>query len=636
MWVKILLAAVAIAAVPATHANEMVMDSGLEPFSYDQLVADTPSTAAYRPFGFDASTNMNEAPAHIPVAFPFNVPRVPADMVQQRQGPAAPRFREMRSDMQQEQQQPSDADRFEELPQATDVIKKVQDARLQQELENQGLEDKVPHDMNEDAPPADNDASDVTPVKSESMRMRETAQNTAESKTASASSNDGTYAGLAQAVVPLSQSDNSGNTASAEQDSADEGDAQDGVDSGEDANSAAGMDKTPEPRFQGVTPIKKVSDAPAPDSEDSENGAEDSEGSEGSAEDSIQMNSSENSEESSEESTAPAGERFLCRWVGDTHCTIKFGADQVKWKTTTVPAGTIVNEERYKASQREKGIAVKEEAGATKILSPTGENKQGEADDEMAKLSNDPKVRELQKAFIAKKRKIAGDMAWISKVKVILRDYQKKLSNVRYNVAVGKRELQKDRNKILRTIKEEKEQKLESELKAALGALGKLESTKGEISKKISKLHQSKASLKATVDRIRSALGKGVLNESDLKSSSSSSSAPRFQEKFAANEQAKGVLGSLLEMLGQAQKEHHQNIKEAARHEAALVEMGAEVPVEHHEKLSMKDQLRSINPDPTSIAVRDVDPELRAQDLKERMNKAFHDADSLSAPLDDL
>jgi len=156
-------------------------------------------------------------------------------------------------------------------------------------------------------------------------------------------------------------------------------------------------------------------------------------------------------------------------------------------------------------------------------------------------------------------------------------------------------------------IKSEKQTKLQQELEAALESLQKLEATSQALNGKMQELTQTKLGLKQTITKIQRVIthsGGGSSGGALLELQEAikpSSDEQRYAEKMDANESAKKLFGSLLELVSKSGLSSRLSTKSRASLHKSSVSFD-EDRNENHEQSSHAEDLASISDRAAAIA----------------------------------
>jgi predicted nucleic acid-binding Zn-ribbon protein len=176
-------------------------------------------------------------------------------------------------------------------------------------------------------------------------------------------------------------------------------------------------------------------------------------------------------------------------------------------------------------------------------------------------LSSNPEIARAQKEFYSKTQEVAREKRWVAEVRRIIDEYNGKIRNVQRHTQITEAELRKSRKTIVTMIKASKQAKLEKELQAALESLKKLESTSLALNGKMSELTQTKLGLKATIGKIQQVIthssraGSAVMMQLQ-EAVKPTSDELRLMEQEAANQGAKTLFGSLIQLVNEAHGRH--------------------------------------------------------------------------------
>jgi len=203
----------------------------------------------------------------------------------------------------------------------------------------------------------------------------------------------------------------------------------------------------------------------------------------------------------------PANDGKLYKCVGSAEsCKVAVNPNDIQWTVKTVPTGSLGADPATAATA----------AAATATQQQTGP------------ISTNPAIAALQQAFYAKRSAIEKDKLWIVQVKQIVTNYQTKMRAVQQSISTRTRELSQDRQKIINALKQEKATRINAELQIALQSLQKLESASKNLNSKIGSLGKSRSELRATIARLRGALGKAGNSDFASATQKTVSATPSF------------------------------------------------------------------------------------------------------------
>jgi hypothetical protein len=289
--------------------------------------------------------------------------------------------------------------------------------------------------------------------------------------------------------------------------------------------------------------------------------------------------------------SGPAKQLHPCVPTGNKKsCRIAFDSNTIPWRVVTVPH--LDSSSSSSASSASSG-------------SSSGSSSEDEGSGIQEEYSSNPSIARAQKAYYAKLKELMKEKRWMAEVTRIVEEYNYKIKNVNKHASSTERELRKSRKDIVEMIKSEKQAKLQQELEAALESLQKLEATSNALNGKMQELTQTKLGLKQTISKIQRVIthsSPGALLELQ-EVMKPTSDEQQYAEKMDANESAKKLFGSLLELVSKSGVS--QRLAQQVRHHSRrpVVSFGSDQEEDNQEQSAHTD-LNSISDRAAAIAAK--------------------------------
>jgi len=281
-------------------------------------------------------------------------------------------------------------------------------------------------------------------------------------------------------------------------------------------------------------------------------------------------------------------------------CRIAFDSNSIPWRVVTVPRL------ESQSSSSSSSISSNSHSGSSSSGSESGEDSTGIQEE----YSSNPSIARAQRAYYSKLKELVKEKRWMAEVSRIIEEYNFKIRNVNKHAAATERELRKSRKDIVGMIKAEKQAKLQKELEAALESLQKLEATSQALNGKMQELTQTKLGLKQTITKIQrviSSSGGGGGSGSMLELQEvvkPTADEQQYADKVAANESAKKLFGSLLELVGKSGLGGRLSNTQRSRRPTISIDLDRAREEEEQESVAPADDLSSISSRAAAIAAK--------------------------------
>jgi len=315
------------------------------------------------------------------------------------------------------------------------------------------------------------------------------------------------------------------------------------------------------------------------------------------------VSESSESDESSHESgptpiSAPPKPLHPCVPTGNKKtCRIAFDSNTIPWRVVTVP--------RLESQSSSSSSSASSSSHGGSSSSESSEDSTGIQEE----YSSNPSIARAQRAYYSKLKELVKEKRWMAEVSRIIEEYNFKIRNVNKHAAATERELRKSRKDIVDMIKSEKQAKLQKELEAALESLQKLEATSQALTGKMQELTQTKLGLKQTISKIQRVIGSGgggsagsMLELQEVVKPTADEQ--QYADKVAANESAKKLFGSLLELVGKAGLHGRLANKQRLRRPTISIDLDRAREEEEQESVGPADDLSSISSRAAAIAAK--------------------------------
>jgi len=253
-------------------------------------------------------------------------------------------------------------------------------------------------------------------------------------------------------------------------------------------------------------------------------------------------------------------------------CVVDFDPNTIPWTVVTVPhlegcsgSSTVSTGHGDGASSQSGCSGSQGSLSGSSSGSGSGSDSQSHHHHHHHEYSSNPEVARAQKHYYDKQDEVLREKRWVAEVERIIAEYQYKIKNVQKHTRLEQAQMRKDKKSIMGMIKAEKSAKLEAELHAALESLKKLETTSSALNSKMTELTQTKAGLRSTITKIQRVIGSSpssIASSSSLIDVGETVADEHLNAQEDANNGAKQLFSSLLELLGKT-KQRHQSMASA-------------------------------------------------------------------------